>query len=49
MLRKALRKRFQKKHGMSRAQAKLATEEFINEWRELLSMRFKGPVEGANE
>ena len=49
MLRKALRKLAQKEHGMARAKAKLATEKLINEWRELLSERIKGPVEGANE
>ncbi len=49
MFRKALRKSFQKEAGMSRANAKLATENFINQWRDLLSKRVKGPVEGANE
>ena len=49
MLRKTLRKLFQKEHGMSRAKAKLATEKYIDQWRDLLSMRVKGPVEGADE
>ena len=49
MLRKAMRKRFQQEHGMSRAEAKLATEKFIDEWRGLLSMRIKSPAEGTNE
>ena len=49
MLRKALRKRFQKEHGMSRAKAKLATDKYIDQWRKLLSMRVKGPAEGSNE
>ena len=49
MLRKALRKLFQKEHGMSRAKAKLATEKYIDRWRDLLSTRVKDPVEGANE
>ena len=49
MLGKAMRKVFQKKHGMSRAKAKLATEKHIDQWRDLLSTRVKGPVEGANE
>ena len=49
MLGKAMRKVFQKKHGMSRAKAKLATEKYIDQWRDLLSTRVKGPVEGANE
>ena len=49
MLRKALRKLAQKEHGMSRAKAKLATEKLIDRWRDQLSKRVKGPVEGANE
>ena len=49
MLGKAMRKVFQKKHGMSRPKAKLAAEKFIDQWRDLLSKRVKGPVEGANE
>ena len=49
ILGKAMRKVLQKKHGMSRAKAKLATEKFIEQWRDLLSTRVKGPVEGANE
>ena len=49
MLGKAMRKVFQKKHGMSRAKAKLAAEKYIDQWRDLLSTRVKGPVEGANE
>ena len=49
MLRKALRKIFQKEHRMSRAKAKLATEKYIDQWRDLLSTRVKGPVEGADE
>ena len=49
ILGKAMRKVLQKKHGMSRAKAKLATEKFIDQWRDLLSKRVKGPVEGANE
>ena len=48
MLRKATRKRFQK-DGMSRAQAKLATESVITEWRDLWSKRVRGPVKDANE
>ena len=44
-----MRKLAQKEHGMSRAQAKLATEKFIDRWRELLSKRVKGPADGANE
>ena len=34
---------------MSRAKAKLATEKYIDQWRDLLSTRVKGPVEGADE
>ena len=49
MLGKTMRKVFQKKHGMSRAKAKLATEKFIDQWRDLLSTRVKYPVEGADE
>ena len=49
MLRKALRKRFQNEHGMSRVKAKLATEKYIDQWRELLSKRVKGPAKGSNE
>jgi hypothetical protein len=49
MLRKAMRKRFQKEHGMSRAEARLATEKFIAEWRDLSSKRIRGPIEDAAE
>lgn len=49
MLRKAMRKRFQREHGMGRSEAKLATERFISEWRDLSSKRIKGPVEDAAE
>ena len=49
MLRKATRKRFQKEHGMSRAEAKLATETFVAEWRDLWSKRIRGPVEDAED
>ena len=49
MLRKTLRKLAQKEHGMSRAKAKLATEKYIDRWRDLLSTRVKGRVDGANE
>lgn len=45
MLRKATRKRFQREHEMSRAEAKLATEKFITEWRDLSSKRIRGPVD----
>jgi len=48
MLRKAMRKRFQREHGMSRAEAKLATEKFITDRRDLSSKRIRGPVEDAN-
>lgn len=44
MFRTATRKRFQKEHGLSRAEAKLATERFIAEWRGLLSNRVSGPI-----
>jgi hypothetical protein len=44
MLRKAMRKRFQREHGMGRSEAKLATERFISEWRDLSSKRIQGPV-----
>jgi hypothetical protein len=46
MLRKATRKRFQR-DGMSRAEAKLATESMIREWRDLWSKRIKGPLEDS--
>jgi len=36
-------------HGMSRAEAKLATEKFITDWRDLSSKRIRGPVEDAAE
>ena len=49
MLRKALRKQFRKEYGLSRAKAKLATEKYIDQWRDLLAKRIKGPVEGTNE
>jgi hypothetical protein len=47
MLRKAMRKRIQREHGLSRSEAKLATEKFIDEWRNLSSKRIRGPVEDA--
>jgi hypothetical protein len=34
---------------MSRAEAKLATEKFITDWRDLSSKRIRGPVEDAAE
>jgi hypothetical protein len=49
MLRKAMRKRFQREHGLGRSEAKLATERFISEWRDLSSKRIKGPVEDPAE
>lgn len=49
MLRKATRKRFQREHGLGRADAKQATERFISEWRDLSSKRYKGPTEAAND
>lgn len=49
MLRKAIRKRFQREHGMGRSGAKLATERFISEWRELSSKRVRGPAEDTTE
>ena len=49
MLRKALRKLFRREHGMSRAKAKHATEKYIDQWRDLVSVRIKDPVEGADE
>ena len=49
MLRKAMRKRFQREHGMSRAEAKLATEKYITDWRDLSSKRIRGPAEDATE
>ena len=48
MLRKATRKRFQREHGMGRAEAKLATERFIADWRDLSSKRIRGPVKDAD-
>jgi len=49
MFRKAMRKRFQREHGMSRSEAKLATEKFITDWRDLSSKRIKEPVEDVTE
>jgi hypothetical protein len=49
MFRKALRKEFQKKHGMGRAESKLAAEKFITEWRDLSSKRIRGPFEDKRE
>lgn len=49
MLRKAMRKRFQREHGMGRSEAKLATERFISEWRDLSSKRIQGPVGEVGE
>jgi hypothetical protein len=49
MLRKAMRKRFQSEHGMSRSEARLATDRFITEWRDLSSKRIRGPVEDPAE
>lgn len=46
MFRRATRKRFQK-DGMSRADAKRATELMISEWRGLWLKRIKGPSEDA--
>ena len=34
---------------MSRAKAKHATEKYIDQWRDLVSVRIKDPVEGADE
>ncbi len=49
MLRKAMRKRFQREHGLGRSEAKLATERFIAEWRDLSSKRIRGPVDDPAE
>jgi hypothetical protein len=49
MLRKAIRKRFQREHGLGRSEAKLATERFIAEWRDLSSKRIRGPVDDTAE
>jgi hypothetical protein len=48
MLRKAMRKRLQREHGLSRSEATVATEKFIEEWRALSSKRIRGPVEDSN-